>query len=199
MLGTPKTTPVPRHSSPLVTRARSRRSDERKTQTQRLPRPPQANNYPSPQTCYPPTAPRARQQQGMLRTLICEYIDHLIEENEQLTQISRAYSVPTPLDFENEHYFEEIRNTNHPFPSERFRAWLEMKEYENCLNINQYCELAANDLQSTPSSVQLSTSTGAQSPQAGTSAIEPPAATPEVSDSVKTSIKLETEYAPDAV
>ena len=63
-----------------------------------------------------------------LRSLVCEYIDYLIEENEHITQISRAYTMPTPLDFENEHYFEEVRNTDHHFPSERFQAWLKMKE-----------------------------------------------------------------------
>lgn len=85
--------------------------------------------YPAPPTeCYLPFQ-RDPQAAAKLKSLVCEYITHLIEENEQLTQISRAYTVPTPLDFENEHYFEEVRNTDHHFPSERFRAWLEMKEH----------------------------------------------------------------------
>lgn len=71
-----------------------------------------------------------------IKLLACEYIDHLIEENERLTHISRAFTVPTPLDFENEHYFEEVRNTEHHFPSDRFRQWLDMKQYEDYYEMN---------------------------------------------------------------
>lgn len=84
--------------------------------------------------------PPIKEPDAKIKELLCEYIDYLIEENEQLTQISRAYTVPTPLDFENEHYFDEVRNADHPFPSERFRLWLEMKEYENYHIMNSGCD-----------------------------------------------------------
>lgn len=72
-----------------------------------------------------------------LRSLVCEYIDYLIDQNEHITQISQAYTMPTPLDFENEQYFEELRNTEHLFPSERFRLWLKKKRKE-CQTPNYY-------------------------------------------------------------
>lgn len=109
--------------------------------------PPQAHTIPSiagmgsrppvPYTMQQSVEPCTNQHRSeKLKSLVCEYIDYLIEENEHITQISTAYTMPTPLDFENEHYFEEVRNTAHPFPSERFQVWLKMKE---CETVNMDC------------------------------------------------------------
>ena len=57
--------------------------------------------------------------------LIGQYIDFLLEENEQITQMSKSYSVPTPLNFEREEYFQQVCKSDHSFPTERFRVWLD--------------------------------------------------------------------------
>lgn len=134
---------VPNCSAPLVSQRPIRELAEPRPRRHDVSPivPSHPHGYPSQQPQQYPTMQRGKEyrvEKGELRMLVCDYINHLIEENEQLTQISRAYTVPTPLDFENEHYFEEVRNTDHPFPSDKFRAWLETKKYESCQNFNNY-------------------------------------------------------------
>jgi len=39
--------------------------------------------------------------------------------------------MPTPLDFESEQYFFDVRNTDYHFPSERFNGWLSARQQQN--------------------------------------------------------------------
>ncbi|CAH1773519.1 unnamed protein product [Owenia fusiformis] len=75
-----------------------------------------------------------------LKEVICLYIEHLVEENEAKTGISQALTPPTPLNFELEAYFQEAERKDIPFPTDKFRNWLE------CNNMRLEVDVVANKL-----------------------------------------------------
>ncbi|XP_064610689.1 uncharacterized protein LOC135474927 [Liolophura sinensis] len=66
---------------------------------------------------------------GLQRTkfLVSTYIDYLVEENERITDMSKAFTPPTYLFLEEEQYVLQAHKEEVPFPSNRFSRWI--KQY----------------------------------------------------------------------
>lgn len=66
---------------------------------------------------------------GLQRTkfLVSTYIDYLVEENERITDMSKAFTPPTYLFLEEEQYVLQAHKEEVPFPSSRFSRWI--KQY----------------------------------------------------------------------
>lgn len=57
--------------------------------------------------------------------IITWYIDYLIHENEDRTQISRAFTLPVNLFHTDDFYFLESLRKKIRFPSPKFLAWMQ--------------------------------------------------------------------------
>ncbi|GFO05802.1 hypothetical protein PoB_003230700 [Plakobranchus ocellatus] len=57
--------------------------------------------------------------------IVSWYIDYLIHENEHLTQISRAFSLPVNLFHSDDFYFMESLKKKVHFPSLKFLTWMQ--------------------------------------------------------------------------
>ena len=60
-----------------------------------------------------------------LQDLICQYIQYLIDDNEEKTQISKTITPRTPLRFENEAYYQQVINKELSFPTTKFTHWIQ--------------------------------------------------------------------------
>lgn len=66
--------------------------------------------------------------------IVSWYIDYLIHENEHLTQISQAFSLPVNLFHSDDFYFMESLKKKVHFPSIKFLTW--MQQHLPSININ---------------------------------------------------------------
>ncbi|XP_067658332.1 uncharacterized protein [Haliotis asinina] len=66
------------------------------------------------------------------RHMISWYIDHLIQENENITQISKSYTIPVNIFQSKDMYFMEALLKKTDFPTPRFLNWM----HNNFPNIN---------------------------------------------------------------
>ncbi|XP_046335702.2 uncharacterized protein LOC124117752 [Haliotis rufescens] len=66
------------------------------------------------------------------RHMISWYIDHLIQENENITQISKSYTIPVNIFQSKDMYFMEALLKKINFPTHRFLNWM----HSNFPNIN---------------------------------------------------------------
>ena len=58
------------------------------------------------------------------KTLISKYIDFLILENEQITEISKSVSQPVDIYVTEDMYFMDTLKVKVPFPSKKFMEWV---------------------------------------------------------------------------
>ena len=58
------------------------------------------------------------------KTLISKYIDFLILENEQITEISKSVSQPVDIYVTEDMYFMDTLKVKVPFPSKKFKEWV---------------------------------------------------------------------------